>query len=176
MAFTEDALPWYKQFWPWFIFLLPASVVVAGITTVFIAINNQDSLVEDDYYKQGMGINRLLAEDDMAVFLGLDATITLESMIGEVRVQLSGNYEVQPDQLLLEWIHPTTNKKDFSMPLLKTPNGDYLGQLATSVNGRWYIQLSSFQPKSWRLKTEVIIPDGETEEDFLVHLVPGSGG
>ena len=49
--------PWYKQFWPWFVISLPASAVVAGIITVFIAFDNADSLVVDDYYKAGLAIN-----------------------------------------------------------------------------------------------------------------------
>ena len=34
---VEDTVPWYQQFWPWFLILLPASVVVAGLTTLVIA-------------------------------------------------------------------------------------------------------------------------------------------
>ena len=41
----EDTKPWYRQFWPWFIIALPASSVVAGITTFWIAMQTTDSLV-----------------------------------------------------------------------------------------------------------------------------------
>ena len=41
----EDTKPWYRQFWPWFIIALPASAVVAGLTTVWIAMQTTDSLV-----------------------------------------------------------------------------------------------------------------------------------
>jgi hypothetical protein len=43
--------PWYKQFWPWFIIALPASVVVASFFTLWLAISNPDQLVldEDEY-------------------------------------------------------------------------------------------------------------------------------
>lgn len=41
-------LPWYKQFWPWFIIALPASAVVAGFYTLWLAINTPDYLVVDD--------------------------------------------------------------------------------------------------------------------------------
>ena len=40
--------PWYRQFWPWFIIALPASAVVAGLLTLWIAISNPDYLVIDD--------------------------------------------------------------------------------------------------------------------------------
>ena len=45
--------PWYKQFWPWFIIALPASVVIASFFTLWLAISNPDYLVvdEDEYQK-----------------------------------------------------------------------------------------------------------------------------
>jgi len=45
--------PWYKQFWPWFIIALPASVVVASFFTLWLAISNPDHLVVDEIeYRQ----------------------------------------------------------------------------------------------------------------------------
>ena len=41
-------LPWYKQFWPWFIIALPASVVVASFFTLWLAVSNPDPLVVDE--------------------------------------------------------------------------------------------------------------------------------
>ena len=43
-----EGVPWYKQFWPWFIIALPASVVVASFFTLWLAISNPDQLVVDD--------------------------------------------------------------------------------------------------------------------------------
>ena len=45
---TGECLPWYKQFWPWFIIALPASVVVASFFTLWLAISNPDPLVVDE--------------------------------------------------------------------------------------------------------------------------------
>jgi len=41
-------VPWYKQFWPWFIIALPASAVVAGFITLWLAISSPDYLVVDE--------------------------------------------------------------------------------------------------------------------------------
>ena len=50
---AEKNLHWYKQFWPWFIIALPASVVIASFVTLWIAISNPDHLVVDeDEYRQ----------------------------------------------------------------------------------------------------------------------------
>ena len=53
----EDTLPWYRQFWPWFLICLPGSVVVAALTTMYIAHKGADDLVVDEYYKEGLAIN-----------------------------------------------------------------------------------------------------------------------
>jgi len=48
-----EGVPWYKQFWPWFIIALPASVVVASFVTLWLAISNPDHLVvNDDEYRR----------------------------------------------------------------------------------------------------------------------------
>ncbi|MEQ8516343.1 MAG: FixH family protein, partial [Chromatocurvus sp.] len=43
--------PWYRQFWPWFLIVLPGTVVVASIATLIIAVRGSDDLVVDEYYK-----------------------------------------------------------------------------------------------------------------------------
>lgn len=49
--------PWYKQFWPWFLIILPLTVVIWTVVTVIVFANNSVSLVTEDYYKKGKGIN-----------------------------------------------------------------------------------------------------------------------
>ena len=63
----NDVTPWYKQFWPWFLMALPATAVVGGIITIVIAMTNPDGLVQDDYYKAGLGINRTLEREQQAL-------------------------------------------------------------------------------------------------------------
>jgi hypothetical protein len=43
-----ENLPWYRQFWPWFIIALPASAVIAGFITLWLAMSRPDHLVVDD--------------------------------------------------------------------------------------------------------------------------------
>lgn len=44
---AED-LPWYRQFWPWFIIALPAAAVIASFITLWLAISHPVHLVVDD--------------------------------------------------------------------------------------------------------------------------------
>jgi len=46
-------LPWYRQFWPWFIIALPTSAVIASFISLWLAVSNPDHLVVDeDEYQQ----------------------------------------------------------------------------------------------------------------------------
>ena len=46
-------LPWFRQFWPWFIIALPTSAVIASFVSLWLAISNPDYLVvTDDEYQQ----------------------------------------------------------------------------------------------------------------------------
>jgi hypothetical protein len=59
-------LPWYKQFWPWFIIALPAAAVVAGFFTLWLAISNPDHLVIDnkEYQRLNSGLKAEPEEGD----------------------------------------------------------------------------------------------------------------
>ncbi len=48
---SDQEAPWYRQFWPWFIMALPATVVVAGFFTLYLAIVNSDYPVTEDDLK-----------------------------------------------------------------------------------------------------------------------------
>lgn len=50
---AEQLLPWYRQFWPWFIIALPTSAVIASFISLWLAISHPDQLiVSDDEYQQ----------------------------------------------------------------------------------------------------------------------------
>ena len=48
----SDSKPWYRHFWPWFLMALPAAVVVAGLSTAYIAHEHADDLVVDEYWRR----------------------------------------------------------------------------------------------------------------------------
>ena len=60
----QDTVPWYRQFWPWFIIALPTVVVIASLLTVYIAVSHPDPLVDGDYYRHGLTINERLDNAD----------------------------------------------------------------------------------------------------------------
>ena len=88
LTMNADKKVWYKEPWPWILMALPATAVVAGIITLLLAIRSNDGLVADDYYKQGLGINKVLARQEMAAKMGLKARVDLSG--SKVVLQLSG--------------------------------------------------------------------------------------
>lgn len=75
MTLRSENRPWYKQRWPWFLIAGPGIVVIAGFITLWMAIDSDDGLVTDDYYKQGLTVNQRMQRDHQASSMGLRADI-----------------------------------------------------------------------------------------------------
>ncbi|MDO8266777.1 MAG: FixH family protein [Moraxellaceae bacterium] len=150
-ATTTSVKPWYRQFWPWFLIALPATSVVAGLSTLAIAILNQDSLVRDDWYKDGKAINQSLARDDAAAALGLSAELQMDHVTGEISaILVSAKSIPAPEILTLTLSHPTLATQDQSVVLTRRPDGHYQGMLTHDLQGRHYIELGNAE---WRLRS-----------------------
>jgi hypothetical protein len=140
--------PWYREPWPWFLISLPATAVIAGLTTVWIAATSADGLVVGDYYKAGLAINQTLARDDAARALGLTATLRSEN--GTLALTLAGHLQAFPDQLSLTLAHPTHQGLDHTLVLSHAGGGVYRAALPTMPAGKWHAQLVDNTAK-WRL-------------------------
>ena len=148
-----DSKPWYQQFWPWAIMSLPATAVVACIITITIAIKTDDGLVSDDYYKEGLAINRSFERDQRATELGLDADVLInpDSQLIEVRI----NNALTDEELLLNAVHATIAGFDQNdIVLKKVSEGIYRGTLIPLSAGKWRVEVAS-KAKDWRLSGNV---------------------
>jgi hypothetical protein len=144
----SDNLPWYKQFWPWFLIFLPLSVVIASVITFFIAQNNPPSLVSGDYYKDGLAINANKKLEANAKKLGLSAIITNDN--STFTVQLNGLKE-QPPVLFIELRHSTISQHDQSFSLTKVANGIYQSPFVLPQQGKWYVSIHAPNGE-WEIK------------------------
>ena len=147
--------PWYREPWPWFLMSLPASAVIAGLATVWIAAHNADGLVVGDYYKAGLAINQTLARDDAARALGL--TATLKQADGALDLTLAGRLETYPERLALTFAHPTRQGQDQALTLHHAGAGHYRAGLATLPAGKWHVQLAD-TASTWRLAGTLYTP------------------
>lgn len=160
---TYDTRPWYKQFWPWVLIGLPGSVVIAGFITLYIASIHSDDLVVDDYYKDGLAINRVLESDARAQALGIEAKLRFSGAdeTWQVEVQIT---QAEADSVLnLSLSHPLEADLDFSVPLLHSEADIYRAYLPRPVAAHWHWIIESNGSTPWRLDGSIENSDFDNE-------------
>lgn len=150
--------PAYKQFWPWFLFGLPGIVVVAGLSTWYIAYRHADQLVVDDYYKNGLAINKVLRKQNLAESLNISAAIKVSGNLVQVRLDNSNAAALQ-----LDFYHPLEAASDTSLQLAHQDKGIYQGRLKQPISNRWYWSLhplAAAHDRQWQIDGEININPG----------------
>lgn len=143
--------PWYKEPWPWIVMAPPAAAVVAGVITIWIAAAGADGLVAEDYYKQGLGINKVIAREERARVQGISAALELDN--GLLRVRLEG---AAPPALFVHLAHRTRAGFDQRLRLARVgaAYGVYEAELPPMAAGGWRASIED--PKGeWRIVREV---------------------
>jgi uncharacterized protein len=148
--------PWYRQFWPWFLIALPATVVIASFVTLWLAMQSPNPLVVDDYARIARSTEKRMERDQAAAALGARAELRFLADAGLVEVRLRPETLV-PDSLELRLSHPLLEDRDRIIPLTRSPEA--WSGLLEPLEGRWYLQLYPGD-RSWRLSGEF---EGERE-------------
>lgn len=153
---------WYQDRWILFVISIPAMAVVMGLTTIYLAVFGGDTLVRDNYYKEGLAINRELDGEMLAQQLGITVQLQIDNKAGVVDVTLAGNLDF-PQQLHLAILHPTRAEKDRDIVLNQavtvsdsgslshSGSVQYTGVIAPAISGHYHLQLASAS-QGWRLK------------------------
>ena len=151
-----DTLPWYKQGWPWALISIPLLTIVACSITIYIAFDSNDSLVRDNYYKEGLAINTSIERTERAKKLSIIANISIDTTSKLVTVKLSAN-ESLPSNLLLKFSHPTLHTKDREFDLTSLTEGEFVAGIETLEEAYWHISLED-DLKNWLIKTRWLYP------------------
>jgi hypothetical protein len=152
MSHTEamqSTTPWYREPWPWILMSGPAVVIVAGFTTLYLAASGSDPLVVDNYYKEGLAINQVLARDRAASAANYQAQVLVSTDRTQLRMMLQGTGTL-PAQLRLRFVHPTKAGFDRDVLLQQTQPGWYEGRVRLTETLRWEVSLEDLQ-QHWRL-------------------------
>jgi hypothetical protein len=59
----EKPARWWKYGHVWLLLAGPVAVVIAGVVTAWIAVSRPDPVLAEDYYRQGLEINKRLAQE-----------------------------------------------------------------------------------------------------------------
>lgn len=146
----EDTVPWYKQFWPWFVISPPLAGIILGVLLVTAATHDVDGLVVGDYSREGRGMNQSIARAQFAMQLGLAANVQIE---GErVLVWLESNPIIPPQQLELRLVHPTRDQYDQKLVLTHDPaRSRYYAEIEELETALWYVYIEPLDG-AWRLR------------------------
>ena len=176
-ANSSHPLPWYREPLVWMVLAIPATAVLGGVVMLVLANATWDGLVADDYYRQGMQINRSLARDAEAARLGLGATVTFPGT-GAVEVRLTSTSTststgasagTDGDRPTLRFAHATRTNADVQVRLTRSAGGVWRGTLPPLPSGKWYAELGN---ERWRLAAPVWLPPAA---GGLVLRAPASG-
>ncbi|WP_440888014.1 FixH family protein [Vibrio sp. WZ-1] len=147
--------PWYKQFWPWFLIILPLTVVVWTVVTVVVFANNSVSLVAEDYYKKGKGINIDISKMNVARDLGLNATVSSDK--NTVVIAFNKGELPHFPALTATFTHRTLPDRDFTKLLTADAKGNYRLTPEDSMQGPWFVELEPHN-KEWMIQGRVEFP------------------
>ena len=141
--------PWHSEPYVWLIIALPATAVIGGIITIWLAVQSDDGLVVDDYYKKGLEINRTLQRDNAAKSYGIDANINIDHKSRMLTIDLVANEEFElPPQLDVKLMHSTKKVYDQNMVINRKANKKYQVAIPELARGTWYVQI---EKQDWRI-------------------------
>jgi len=156
-AETPAARPWYRHAWPWLLAIAPAVALIGGLVTLWLAVTTSDSLVVDDYYREGRAINQQLARDRLATSLGLRGELrfapqTTADGTPIITLQLAAERgSAWPPELGLRIVHATIASLDREYRLEHVGDGRYRAAgSAPETAGHWLVQIED-AGRTWRL-------------------------
>ena len=150
MSAPPPSAPWYREPWPWILMSGPLIVVLAGLATLALAMATSDGLVADDYYKQGLAINRVIERGARAGLLGIGARVEFDPARNAVAVRLASHAPL-PGRVRLTLVHPTRPDVDQVATLTSsTTPGLYEGRIDTTGASHWIVALED-EKATWRV-------------------------
>ncbi|MBI3284178.1 MAG: FixH family protein [Burkholderiales bacterium] len=158
--------PWYKE--PWLLLVAggPAIVVCASIYTGIVAMRGSDKVVAEDYYKQGLMVNKDIQRDARAKELQLAASVALDLTAGRMKIHLTGT-EALPDTVQLSLANAvagasSVNEVIHRLQMRQVTPGNYegdlklLSNLASSSVKLFHVKIET---SNWRLTGDWFEPE-----------------
>lgn len=126
-------------------------MIMSGVL-LNLAISTEDSLVVDDYYKQGKAINASLAKEHEARRRNISADVTIDD--GAIALQFHSGIPRDGQAIRLSFYHTTQQSKDFSVLLSRDASGMYRGFSENMVAGKWQMTLEPIN-SDWKIRKQI---------------------
>lgn len=179
-TYKEPFTPWYREPWAWYVMGILMITFAWGGFQIYTALTHQDSVVIDDYYKNGKTINQDMTRIRNARTMTIEGILTIDELTGEAIVKMQGSPNSWPQQLKLNFLSPVFKDRDKTIMLTRSFGTDhnsvvgttqseqnpiYVGQLEMPIAGRYYLQLETLNeliPKTsyengWKITLEAIV-------------------
>ena len=147
--------PWYKEFWPWFLIAVPIITLIMGGVLLNLAISTEDSLVVDDYYKEGKAINARLDKEAIARRKNITTDLTIED--GSIALEFHSGIPQEGNAVKLSFYHVTLEERDVSVLLSRDAKGIYRGFVEEDLDGKWRVSLTRIDD-SWKIQNTIYLP------------------
>lgn len=168
---TPQIRKWYGYGWVWFVLLIPFSAVLFGIFMIIAATQYPDDTVVDNYYKEGLAINKKFSTRSSGYSVNVyRSDQELKTMIFDFIPSVKG-------AVRLNVFHVTNKTKDMSVVLSQDSDGTLVSHdsflYSTFMQpGVWYLEfvvqefvVKDFvnQEGTWRLNKRLVTPPGLRE-------------
>jgi hypothetical protein len=136
----------------WIMIALPALTVVAGLSTLGIALRHGDPPLPAAYHWEGEHLDQDFAQQRRAAAHGTRAVLTTRAPDGVCAVRVAA----APDDvatLTLLFTSASDPGLDRVVLLKRTAPGDYRGECAPIPPGRWRVALQAGQ---WSIRAQLV--------------------
>lgn len=161
---------WTKNPMVWMIIFLPLTAVVAGFYTLYIAVESNDGMVDDNYYQHGLAINKKLDLEHIALAKGISGFISLNSDDGNLQVRFSQELPVPfKSTVTFKLIHRTLAGHDQKVNLsYNNETKLYTAKLRPlpKEGGLWRFQIKA---DDWELNQQF---DSKSDEVIVLSFPP----
>jgi uncharacterized protein len=149
---------WYKE--PWMLVVIggPLFVVLASLFTAFLAYQGADKVVAQDYYKQGLMINKDIQRDATARQYNMNAEVALDAATGKITLHLEGSQLPSAVYFSIAGaVGTTTNELVRKIILSQVRPGWYEGNLKRNgvtesvYRPLWHVKIETTE---WRLTAD----------------------
>lgn len=160
MQINEQSKPWHSYPLVWMMIAIPFTAVIMGVIMIWLAVDTDDGLVADDYYKLGLEINRVISRDKKAAELKLSAVVTFDNSTNLINLKFEkGLLETFPKTLQLKLQHATRENSDATVILNHGIGDQYIGHVKQVItNGIWYFNLVD---EDWKLNARTYVGKDE---------------